>query len=95
MLGKIIVLLAAVAVGYWYWSGPYQQGQQSGEEQRIKENARIMEGCMRQESSMNAATGMAGMGGVADDGRKLCADKYDLFFDEGEWRSKNNAGDDY
>jgi hypothetical protein len=95
MLGKIILLLAVVAAGYWYWTGPYQQGRQSSAEERLQENARIMERCMHRESSMNTAAGMAGVGDIADDGNKLCAEKYDLYFDEGQWRSKDSAGNDY
>ena len=28
-MGKYFPLLAVVAVGYWYWQGPYQEGRPS------------------------------------------------------------------
>jgi hypothetical protein len=88
---KILVVMLVGGAGYWYWTGPYQQGHRPSEEERLQENARIMKSCMRRESSMNAAAGMGGMGGIADDGEALCAEKYNLHFSEGQWR---NIGSD-
>lgn len=92
---KIIAVILAIGAGYWYWAGPYQQGQRPTDEERLQENARIMKKCMRQESSMNAAAGMGGVGGVADDGEALCAEKYNLHFSEGQWRNINSEEGGY
>jgi hypothetical protein len=95
MVKTLVVILAIGGVGYWYWTGSHQQGHQSPDEERLQENARNMESCMRRESSMNSAAGMGGVGGIADDGKTLCADKYNLYFSEGQWRKNTSDDDDY
>ena len=89
MLGKLIVIAALVAAGYWYWSGPYQDGQQSGGARQLQENAKTMERCKRREASMNATMGMAGGGVSQDDGGKLCAEKHGLYLREGQWHNNS------
>ena len=89
MLGKLIVIAALVAGGYWYWSGPYQEGRQPGGEKQLQENARIMKRCIRREASMNAAGGMAGGAVDAGDAEKLCAGEYGLYQQGGQWHSKS------
>ncbi len=89
MFGKLIVILALVAGGYWYWSGPYQDGRQSGGEIQLEENARIMERCLRREASMTASMGMAGGGVSQDDGEKLCAEKHGLYLRDGQWHNNS------
>ena len=87
MFGKLIVIAALVAGGYWYWSGPYQEGQHSGGEIQLRENAKTMERCIRREASVNAAGGMAG--GAVDSGgaEKLCAGKHGLYLQDGQWHN--------
>jgi hypothetical protein len=82
------VLLLVVGFGYWIWTGPYQQSQQSAtaEEEHLENNAQIIRRCLDRESSMNAAAGIAGVGGNAEDSRTLCAQKHGLYFSEGQWR---------
>lgn len=89
MLGKLIVIIALVAGGYWYWSGPYQEGQPSGGEKQLQENARIMKRCIRREASMNAASGMAG--GAVDSGgaEKLCAEEHGLYLQGSQWHNNS------
>ena len=95
MLKSLAVILAAGGVGYWYWAGPYQQGHRPPGEERLQENAVTMKKCMRRESSMNAAAGMGGVGGIADDGKALCAEKHNLYFSEGQWRDMGSDEGDY
>jgi len=90
MFGKLIVIIALVAGGYWYWSGPYQEGRQSGGEIQLQKNAKTMERCMRREASMNATMGMAGGGVSEDDGGVLCAEKHGLYLRDGQWHSKSD-----
>ena len=37
-MGKYFPLLAVLAVGYWYWQGPYQEGRPSLLEQQLQES---------------------------------------------------------
>jgi len=90
MFGKAVVLLAIIAAGYWYWSGPYQQGGSTRGDRQLHENAKNMERCMRQEASMNAASGMAGGAVGAGDPEALCAQKYGLYQHEGQWLSRDD-----
>lgn len=88
MLKTFAVLLVVVGFGYWIWTGPYQQSQQSAtaEEEQLETNAQTIRHCLNRESSMNAAAGMAGVGGLSEDSRTLCAQKHGLYFAEGQWR---------
>jgi hypothetical protein len=88
MLKTLTVLLVVAGLGYWFWTGPYQQAQQSAsaDEEHLKKNAQIIERCVNRESSMNAAAGMAGVGGIAEDSKALCAEKHGLYYSEGQWR---------
>jgi len=89
MFAKLIVILALVAGGYWYWSGPYQEGRPSSGERQLQENARIMERCIRREASMNATMGMAGGSVRGDDGEKLCAAEHGLYLQDGQWHNNS------
>jgi hypothetical protein len=90
MLKTSVVLLVVVGFGYWIWTGPYEQRQQSAtaEEEQLEGNAQTIQRCLNRESSMNAAAGMAGagLGGTAEDTRARCAEKHGLYFAEGQWR---------
>jgi len=86
MFGKLIVIAAIVGAGYWYWSGPYQDG---GSARQLQENNRNMERCIRREASMNAAAGMAGGAVSPGDAEKLCAEKYGLYLQNGQWHTNS------
>ena len=87
-MAKLIVIVAVIAAGYWYWSGPYQAGRAPSEAQQLQQNARDMKRCMRSEASMNAASGMAGAPVADGDGETLCAQKYGLVLRNGQWHSE-------
>ncbi len=86
-MGKFFPLLAALAVAYWYWQGPYQEGRPDRAEQQLRENARDMERCMRREASMTAAAGMGGAPMESGDTQELCAQELNLYLREGQWHS--------
>lgn len=88
-MGKYFPLLAVLAVGYWYWQGPYQEGRPSSLEQQLQENAKTMKRCMRREASMTAAAGMAGAATGSGDPEALCAQEHNLYLLEGEWHSRD------
>ena len=90
-MGKLIVIALIVAAGYWYWTGPYQQGGLPNGDKRLQENARNMERCERREASMNAASGMAGGGISMGDSEKLCAGELGLYQKDGQWHDTDRG----
>ena len=62
-MAKLVILLAIIGVAYWYWSGTHQKSTQTLEADRLQENAVLMQRCIKQEGSMDAAGGLAGLGG--------------------------------
>jgi hypothetical protein len=91
-MGKLIVLVVIVGAAYWYWSGPYQLGRVSPLERALQDNARDMERCVRRESSMNAAAGMAGGAVSGADNEALCAEKLGLYRSDGQWHRAAASG---
>jgi len=82
---KLILLLAVIGGGYWYWSGPYQESKLSPLDARLEENAKIMKRCIGKEKSMAGAAGMGGMGGMSDDPEAFCAKENNLVLKDGKW----------
>ena len=89
---KLIVILAIMAGGYWYWAGPYQENKLSPAEAQLVENAQLMKRCVAKEKSMAGAAGMGGMGGMADDPETFCARENNLVFEGGEWHAREEDG---
>ena len=86
-MGKVIVIAILLGAGYWYWSGPYQAGRPSAAQLQLQTNAENMRKCMRREASMEGSAGMAGVGGIADGGEQLCAEKFNVYRHDGQWHS--------
>jgi hypothetical protein len=89
-MARLVMLLAIIGLAYWYWSGPYQESAGTTEAEKRRENAAIMQQCIRQEQRMEAAGGLAGVGGVGssgEDAQRLCAVKNNLHLQDGEWYS--------
>ena len=85
---RFVVLLALVAAGYWYWSGPYQESRQSSPSDQLSRNAEIMKRCIAQEGRMQSAGGLAGVadvGATGEDAERLCAAKTNLVKRDGQW----------
>jgi len=90
-VAKLVILLAIIGVAYWYWSGIHQKSTQTLEADRLQENAVLMQRCIKQEGSMDAAGDLAGLGDAGSSGadaERLCAAKYKLYLRDGEWHSK-------
>jgi len=94
MVRNLVVLLVIVGAGYWYWSSLGPESRRAAQQQRLDENDRRLQRCIKQEESMNAVGGLGGVGGVAGGAEEICADKLGLHFAEGHWRERD-AGDDY
>jgi hypothetical protein len=85
---KLIMLAIIIGAGYWYWSGPYQQGGGQTLEEHLRENRNIMRRCMKREATLGGAAGLAGVGGVTDGAETLCANENNLYKRDGEWYTK-------
>lgn len=89
-MSKLIFYLAIGGLAYWYWSGPYQESKGTSEADVLRENAAIMQRCIKQEERMQSAGGLAGIADVGDSGKdaeKLCAQKHKLHLQDGEWHN--------
>jgi hypothetical protein len=86
MINRIVWLLIIGAAGYWYWTGPYQQGSGGTYEDKLKVNAENMELCTRGESYRAGATGEAN-----GDPEENCAQRYNLYQDKGKWHSYDDV----
>ncbi|MBE9538877.1 MAG: hypothetical protein IMF06_07330 [Proteobacteria bacterium] len=82
---KLIVILAIIGGGYWYWTGPYQANKMTPLEARLEANAKTMKRCMGKEKSMSGAAGMGGIGGMSDDPEAFCARENNLVLKGGQW----------
>lgn len=93
-MGKVMLVLAVmIAAGVWFWMQEEEKGP-SKEEIQIQKNARLIKDCMRRESTLNAAAQKAGDDSVAVDSRALCAEKYNLYYDDGQWHRLNTNDND-
>jgi hypothetical protein len=92
-MAKLLVLLAIVGVAYWYWWGRPAEPIELREADRLRENAAIMQSCVKREQSMTAA---GSVGGLADagygdeDAQRLCAEKNRLYLRDGSWYNKRD-----
>ena len=85
MLGRLLSIAVLVAAAYWYWSGPYQQQRNPDAAQQLKIDLENMRQCVRGQNYKVGATGVG-------DGNpeEICAQRFNLYYYEGEWRSKNS-----
>ena len=51
-----------------------------------EENDRIMKDCIRRERSMTAGGGMAGLPADGGDPETVCANKHDMYKEDGHWQ---------
>jgi hypothetical protein len=92
-MGKLVMILAVLGVAYWYWSGPYKESAANSGSDELRENAAIMQRCIKQEERMQAAGGLAGVADVGSggqDAQTLCAEKNNLVLQDGKWHRRGN-----
>jgi hypothetical protein len=88
-MGKVAIVLAILAIAYWYWSRPHEDTP-TLEADQLQNNAVTMQRCIKQEERMQAAGGVAGLGDVGSagvDAEKVCAEKNNLYLRDGKWYS--------
>jgi hypothetical protein len=81
VLGRLLTIAILVAAGYWYWSGPYQAQHNPGADEQFKADIESLHRCIRGMHYKSGATGEAG-----GNPEEVCAEKFNLYFYEGEWR---------
>ena len=81
MLGRLLTIAILVAAGYWYWSGPYQVQHNPDADERFKADIESFHQCIRGMHYKSGATGEIG-----GNPEEVCAEKFNLYFYEGEWR---------
>lgn len=92
-MAKLAIILAIIGFGYWYWSGPYQRATPTSEAARLKENAVTMQRCINQEQRMQSTGGLAGVadvGSSGEDAERLCAEKNNLYKQDGNWHRRKD-----
>ncbi|MEE4144578.1 MAG: hypothetical protein V2I26_07240 [Halieaceae bacterium] len=82
MIGRFLTIAILLAAGYWYWSGPYQRQHNPDEAEQLRQAVEAMRECIR---GMNYKAGATGVS--EGDAQQICAEKFNLYFYEGEWRS--------
>ena len=90
-MGKILIVLVALGFAYWYWAGSRDRPIEALEAARFKENAAIMQQCIRQEERMQSAGGLGGLADVGSSGadaERACADKHGLVKRDGQWHRR-------
>ena len=92
-MARLAIILAIMGLAYWYWSGPYQKSTPALEADRLQDNAVIMQQCINQEQRMQSTGGLAGLadvGGGGVDAEKPCAEKNNLYKQDGNWYSRKD-----
>jgi hypothetical protein len=87
-MARLAIVLAIIGLAYWYWSGPHQKSTETSEADRLTDNAAIMQRCIHQEQRMQSTGGLAGLadvGSTGADAEKLCAEKNNLYQQDGNW----------
>ncbi|TDG12439.1 hypothetical protein E2F43_12600 [Seongchinamella unica] len=82
-----LVLLGVVAIAaYWYYQNQYQLSRGTPLEQQWQQNAAALDKCVKQETTMAAAAGMAGVSMSLEDARAYCAGELGLYPEDGHWK---------
>jgi hypothetical protein len=87
VIDKIFSITIVVAVGYWYWQGPYQEKYHPSYETRLQKNAEDMALCMHGAAYREGATGV---GSSSTNYSDVCAARLNLYQHQGGWHSYND-----
>lgn len=91
MLERIVVIAVLAGAIYWYWSGPYQQKHNPTYEMLVRQNDENMAECVR---TGNYKLGATGSGPGPELIEQQCAEKYNVYREEGHWHSYDRARPD-
>jgi hypothetical protein len=77
---RLVIVLAILALGYWYWSGHRDAQEQSSAIDQPSENAIVMKECLQYLDRESATEGLVGFadGGNSAEAERLCAAKNHL-----------------
>ena len=82
-----LVLLGIVATGaYWYYQNEYLASRGTAPEQQWQQNAAALDKCVKQETTMAAVGGMAGVSMSLEDANAYCAGELGLYEEDGHWK---------
>ena len=82
MIGLVLTIAILLAAGYWYWTGPYQKQHNPDSKQQLQRAIEGMRECIRGKNYKAGATGVS-----EGNAEEICAEKFNLYLYEGEWRS--------
>ncbi len=85
-LRSILIVGMVVAIGYWYWSGPYQERVNPTPAQKVRQNSNAMSDCIARKHY--ADTRMATDSG---DLEQKCMQELNLYLEDGEWHSYDDV----
>jgi hypothetical protein len=88
MLRSLIVAAVIVGAAYWYWTGPYQQQRNPDYAATLQQNGKTMAECVR---AGNYKLGATGSGPGPEQIEQACAQKYNLYEEDGRWHSYDRA----
>jgi len=84
MLQRIVVVAILIGAAYWYWSGPWQREHHPDYAAIVQQNDEKMAECTRAAAYKLGATGV---GAGAEVATRNCAEKYNLYEEDGHWHS--------
>ena len=85
-LRNMVVVGVIVIAGYWYYQNMYLPEQGTPLARQWQENAKLIEKCVKQETTMAAAGGMAGISMSLEDATEYCASENGLYQEDGQWK---------
>ena len=91
MLKSLIVIAIIAGAAYWYWTGPYREKHHPDYATILQQNDENMAECVRAGSYKLGATG-SGPGPELT--QQQCAEKYNLYEEDGHWHSYDRARPD-
>jgi hypothetical protein len=90
MLQRIITVALLAGVGYWYWSGPYQERVNPTPEQKLLENSENMRECIYNKKYAASRT----LTGIVNP-EEICAEELNLYEYEGQWHSYDDVRENH
>ncbi len=91
MLKSLIVAAVILGAAYWYWTGPYQKERNPDYETILRQNDKNMAECIR---AGNYKLGATGSGPGPERIEQACAEKYNVYEEDGHWHGYDRARPD-